>query len=171
MERSISSTAADSLAAEIKKRQPFDCPGQEAYLNLVRTYSTLHAPMEKLLKQHGISPAKYNILRILRGSLTSGESMEHGLPSLEIADRLITRVPDITRLVDGLEAEAMVTRTRSTEDRRVVYVGITAKGTELLLILEQPVMEMHQNSLAHMSSEELAELNRLLVKARQAVSR
>jgi DNA-binding MarR family transcriptional regulator len=168
MEQRIYSPGANSLAAEIKKRQPFDCPAQEAYLNIMRTHSLLLGPFEHLLKQYGISPAKYNILRILRGSLGSGESREYGLPSLEIADRLITRVPDITRLVDGLEADEMVVRTRCTEDRRVVYVGITAKGMELLDLLEEPVMQLHRRSMAHMDSEELAELNRLLVKARQA---
>ena len=168
MERHISAPPADSLAAEIKKRQPFDCPAQEAYLNLMRTHSTLLGPIEQLFKQHGISPAKYNILRILRGSMNTGECGKHGLPSLEIADRLITRVPDITRLVDGLEADEMVVRTRCTEDRRVVYVGITPKGLALLDVLEEPLMELHRKTMANLDSDELAELNRLLVKARHA---
>jgi DNA-binding MarR family transcriptional regulator len=168
MEQHIYSPKIDSLAAEIKKRQPFENPAQEAYLNVMRTHSVLFGPVEHLLKQYGISPAKYNILRILRGSVGSGECQEYGLPSLEIADRLITRVPDITRLVDGLEADAMVIRTRCTQDRRVVYVGITAKGMELLDRIDEPVMQLHRKLMAHMNSEELAELNRLLVKARQA---
>ena len=158
--------APDSLAAEIKKQQPFECPAQEAYLNLMRTHSILLGPMEQLFKQHGISPAKYNILRILRGSQKTGECGQHGLPSLEIADRLIARVPDITRLVDGLETDELVTRTRCTDDRRVVYVGITTEGLELLDKLEKPLMALHQHTLAHLDAEELAELNRLLVKAR-----
>jgi DNA-binding MarR family transcriptional regulator len=119
-----------------------------------------------LFNQHGISPAKYNILRILRGAKTTGECSDHGLPSLEIADRLITRVPDITRLVDGLEEDGFVIRTRCTADRRVVYVGITGKGLQLLEALEQPLMQLHQNTLAHLGADELKELNRLLVKAR-----
>lgn len=167
MERHISPPPADSLAAEIKKRQPFDCPAQEAYLNLMRTHSALLGPIEQLFKQHGISPAKYNILRILRGSKNNGECGEHGLPSLEIAERLITRVPDITRLVDGLEADGMVTRTRCTEDRRVVYVGITLQGLALLDVLEEPLMNLHRQTLVHLDETELAELNRLLVKARR----
>jgi len=89
MEPHVQAPAPDSLAAEIKKRQPFDCPAQEAYLNLMRTHSVLLGPIEQLFKQHGISPAKYNILRILRGAKNTGESGCHGLPSLEIADRLI----------------------------------------------------------------------------------
>lgn len=161
------SPPSGSLAAEIKKRQAFESPAQEAHLNIMRTHSVLLGPFEHLMKKHGISPAKYNILRILRGSVSTGECGERGLPSLEIADRLIARVPDITRLVDGLEADAMVTRTRSTDDRRVVYVGITVKGMQLLGILDEPVMQLHHQSMAHMDSEELVELNRLLVKLRQ----
>jgi DNA-binding MarR family transcriptional regulator len=167
MERHITAPPPDSLAAEIKKREPFDSPAQEAYLNIMRTHSELVGPMEKLFKEHGVSATKYNILRILRGTLAGDEQCsEHGLPSLEIADRLITRVPDITRLVDGLEEDGLVQRTRCNRDRRVVYVGITARGMELLGVLDKPVMDLHCRSLAHLSDEELAELNRLLVKAR-----
>jgi DNA-binding MarR family transcriptional regulator len=166
MERHITAPPPDSLAAEIKKREPFECPSQEVYLNIMRTHSVLMGPMERLFKDHGVSVAKYNILRILRGSNSVGECSEHGLPSLEIADRLITRVPDITRLVDGLEEDGLVLRTRCNRDRRVVYVGITAKGMELLGILDKPVIDMHKNKLEHLTAEELTELNRLLVKAR-----
>jgi DNA-binding MarR family transcriptional regulator len=166
MQRLVSAPTPESLAAEIKKREPFNCPCQEAYLNLMRTHSELLGPMERLFKEHGISAAKYNILRILRGSQSTEECSEHGLPSLEIADRLITRVPDITRLVDGLEHDGLVARTRCNKDRRVVYVGITSRGLELLSALDKPVMDLHQTTLAHLHPQELAELNRLLVKAR-----
>jgi DNA-binding MarR family transcriptional regulator len=132
----------------------------------MRTHSMLLGPIEHLFKQHGISPAKYNILRILRGAKSNGECGDHGLPSLDIAERLITRVPDITRLVDGLVEDGLVIRTRCTADRRVVYVGITDNGMKLLEILDQPLMQLHQNTLAHLDAEELKELNRLLVKAR-----
>jgi DNA-binding MarR family transcriptional regulator len=155
-----------SLAAEIRKKLPFTSPVEEAFLNLLRTASLLQAPSEQLFKQHGISPAKYNILRILRGSKITGESADHGLPSLEIADRMVTRVPDITRLVDGLEIDGLVLRTRCTEDRRVVYVGITAQGLNLLERLDEPLMQQHQTLMSKLTAEELAELNRLLVKAR-----
>jgi DNA-binding MarR family transcriptional regulator len=156
----------DTLAGEIKKREPFACPAQEAYLNLLRTFSILAGPLEHFFKQHGISAAKYNVLRILRGVKAEGECGETGLPSLEIADRLITRVPDITRLVDGLESDGLVARTRCTDDRRVVYVGITAAGLSLLGKLDEPLIDLHTGSLSHMSDDELKELSRLLVKAR-----
>ena len=156
-----------SLAAEIKKRQPFGSPAQEAYLNLLRTASVLEGPIEQVFKQHGISPAKYNILRILRGSKSTGECGEYGLPSLEIAERMITRVPDITRLVDGLEADGLVTRNRCTADRRVVYVGITTPGLDLLDRLDAPLTLAHQHLMAHLTRDELDVLNQLLVKARK----
>jgi DNA-binding MarR family transcriptional regulator len=161
-------SASDSLATQIKKRQPFDSPAQEAYLNMLRTHSVLSGPMEQLFKKHRISPAKYNILRILRGSKSTGESGNRGLPSLEIADRMITRVPDITRLVDGLESDGLVTRNRCDEDRRVVYVDITPSGMQLLNQLDVPLTELHQHMLGHLSVDELTELNRLLVKARRS---
>jgi DNA-binding MarR family transcriptional regulator len=154
------------LAEEIKKKQPFDSAAEEALLNLMRTCSVLSASSEQLFKKHGISPPKYNIMRILRGSTRTGECGRHGLPSLEIAERMITRVPDITRLVDGLEKEGLVARTRCTEDRRVVYVGITKKGLELLERIDGPLTELNRGLLSHFTNDELGELNRMLVKAR-----
>lgn len=156
------------LAEEIKKRDPFDTPAEEAYLNLMRTHAHLVAPAEVLFKAHGISPAKYNVLRILRGSLGTGECGKLGLPSLEIATRMITRVPDITRLVDGLEEAGLVARTRCTQDRRVVYVGISKKGLDLLASLDEPVAQQTRELLNHMSEGELTDLTRLLAKARHA---
>jgi DNA-binding MarR family transcriptional regulator len=167
MDAGKSIVRVSGLAEEIKKRLPFASPAEEAFLNLLRTHAELTTPGEALFKQYGISPAKYNILRILRGSRRTGECGKHGLPSLEIAQRLITRVPDITRLVDGLQAAGLVARTRCSEDRRVVYVGLTRKGLELVDSLDEPLCEMHRHVFSEMSEAELAELNRLLVKARK----
>jgi DNA-binding MarR family transcriptional regulator len=162
--RSQSVERSSSLAKEIKKKRPFDLPEQEASLNLERTATILAAQFEQLFKRHGISPAKYNVLRILRGAkLTDGIE---GLPSLEIGSRLVARLPDITRLVDGLEDDGLVTRRRCTEDRRIVYVAITEKGLRLLAELDSPTVELHKKQLGHLTRAELAELNRLLVKAR-----
>jgi DNA-binding MarR family transcriptional regulator len=166
MEQRNFNSTSQSLAAEIKKRQPFESLAQEAYLNLMRTHSVLLGPMERFFKQSGISSTKYNILRILRGSKSTGECGDEGLPSLEIADRLIARVPDITRLVDGLLHDGLVLRTRCTDDRRVVYVGITSAGLQLLERLGKPLMALHEKTLAHLNPDEMKELNRLLVKAR-----
>ena len=160
--------ARSVLAEEIKKHLPFDSPAEEAYLNLARTYAQLTGPSDSLFKRHSISPAKYNILRILRGAARMGEGCKAGLPSLEVAQRMITRLPDITRLVDGLESAGLVSRTRCKEDRRIVYVGITRKGQDLLDRIDKPVNDMVHGLLKHMSNQDLADLNRLLVKARKS---
>ena len=133
------------LAEEIKKRFPFDSPAEEAFLNLARTHAQLTGPLDGLFKRHGVSPAKYNILRILRGAARVGDGCKAGLPSLEVAQRMITRLPDITRLVDGLEAAGLVLRR-----------------------LDKPVLEMVEALLKHMSKQDLADLGRLLVKARKS---
>jgi len=152
-----------SLQAEIKKRDPFAVPEQEAFLNIMRTAGVLAGTFQDLLKRHEISPPQYNVLRILRGAGGAG------LPSLEITDRMITRVPDITRLVDRLEAAGLATRKRTTADRRVVLVKITARGQKLLARLDGPIVERHQQLMAHLSRAELAEVNRLMVKIRSAL--
>ncbi|HTN76819.1 MAG TPA: MarR family transcriptional regulator, partial [Pirellulaceae bacterium] len=89
-----------------------------------------------------------------------------GLPCLEIASQMITRMPDITRLVDRLEAAGLVERSRTDTDRRVVLVKITAGGLELLAKLDQPVRDTHQRIMSSLSEDELRELSRLLTKAR-----
>jgi DNA-binding MarR family transcriptional regulator len=154
--------AKSVLQEELRKQNPFDAPEQEAALNLVRTCDHVQQEFGRLFNAHGISGPQYNVLRILRG--VGGE----GLPSLEIAGRMITRMPDITRLVDRLEQAGLVRRSRTREDRRVVLVKITPAGLDLLSRLDEPVLDLHRRLLGHLSRKELAELNRLLVKARQA---
>jgi DNA-binding MarR family transcriptional regulator len=150
-----------TLKDEIKKRDPFACPEQEAALNLTRTADRLESAFARLFKERGISGSQYNVLRILRGAGTA-------LPCLEIAARMITQLPDITRLVDRLEASGLVERTRTADDRRVVLIRVTEKGLALLAGLDEPLLDLHRRQLGHLSRDELAELNRLLVKARSA---
>jgi len=148
-----------NLQREIKKRQPFEAPEQEAMLNLVRTNDRFQLRFARLFREFGLTASQYNVLRILRGE---GKP----LPCLEIADRMIAAVPGITGLVDRLEGMGLVTRDRSTEDRRVVYVAITAKALGLLGKLDGPVVDLHKALIGHLTQAELRELNRLLEKAR-----
>ena len=150
------------LQQEIKKQQPFDVLEQETALNLFRTGDVLQLEFARLFREAGISAPQYNVLRILRGA--GGD----GLPCLEIAARMIGSVPDLTRLLDRLEEAHLVARARSVADRRVVLVKIAAEGAKLLGRLDKPVVELHQRQLSHMTRKELAELNRLLLKARRA---
>ncbi|MEL6110754.1 MAG: MarR family transcriptional regulator [Planctomycetota bacterium] len=147
------------LQRELKKKGTFDSPEQEATLNLLRTSDEFHNRMGRLFRDYGLTASQYNVLRILRGE---GKP----LPSLEIANRLIQVVPAITGLIDRLEKAEFVTRHRCENDRRVVYVEVTKKGTKLLNEMDQPVLEMHQELIGHLARKELSELIRLLEKAR-----
>jgi DNA-binding MarR family transcriptional regulator len=147
------------LQDEVKKKRAFDSPEQEAALNLFRTSDRLQLCFARLFRSYRLTPSQYNILRILRGE-------GRPLPCLEIAQRTITVVPGITGLIDRLERARLVSRRRSAEDRRVIHVAITDKGLRLLAELDEPVLELHRRTLGHLSPAELAELNRLLEKAR-----
>src|SRR6516162_5191149 len=107
----------ERLRRELKKRDPFTRSEQEAILSIARTGDQLFLRVERLFREHGLTAPQYNVLRILRGE---GKP----LPMCEIASRTVQVVPGITGLVDRLEAANLVRRERSTEDRRVIFVGI-----------------------------------------------
>lgn len=150
-----------ALQTELRKKQPFDCREQEATLNLLRTADFLTREAAALFEQHGISTPQYNVLRILRGHRDSG------LPCQEIVAQMVTQTPDITRLVDRLEAAGLATRARTAADRRVVLVHITKPGLDLLERLDKPVLDLHRRQMHHLTPAEITELNHLLVKLRQ----
>lgn len=148
------------LQREIGKRRPFELPEQEAYLNLVRTFHHLANIEDRVMRTFQVTPAQYNVLRILRG--IGGEGASCSI----IRDRMIARVPDITRLIDRLEERDYVTRHRGPKDRRVVLVRIADKGRNLLDRMDEPILDMHRRQLGHLSESELKQLNHLLEKAR-----
>lgn len=152
--------AAKTLQEEIRKKRPFDQPEEEAALNLLRTIDAIRAPTDRLFAEHGLSDSQYNVLRILRGH--GGD----GVPCSEVGDQMITRMPDVTRLVDRLEQAKLVERARTAADRRVVLVRLTDAGRALLEKLDEPVRQVHIDLLGHLSRTELEELTRLLVKIR-----
>jgi DNA-binding MarR family transcriptional regulator len=147
------------LQGEVKKKQPFAQLEQEAALNLARTNDQVQIRFERLFRDYGLTPSQYNVLRILRGE---GEAM----PILEIAQRTVTIVPGITGLIDRLERAGFVARRRCKEDRRVIFVEITAAGIAVLKKLDQPVLDLHQELMGHLTEKELRELIRLLEKTR-----
>lgn len=158
-------TRARSLQHEIGKRNPFDLPEQEAYLNLVRTVSLLNVQTERFFREHGLSEATYNALRILRGATIGPEAVGMRACS-EIGEQMVAQVPDVTRVVDRIEKAGLAQRCRCPEDRRVVYVKITRKGLDLLAKLDGALLELHKSQLGHMKRADLSCLNRLLVAAR-----
>ena len=151
--------SAGKLQQELKKRNPFESLAQEAWLNLVRTYSQLQIRFERMLGEYGMTGCQYNILRILRGE-------GNPLPILEIASRTIHPVPGITGLIDRLEKAGWVRRERSTADRRVIYVGITDTALELLRQIDQPINDLHEEIMQPLSQGDRRELNRLLEELR-----
>ena len=150
-----------SLRDELRQRKPFHSLQQEAYLNLGRTAAMLHDALEQTLKPYGISATQYNVLRILRGASPDG------LCRNEIRDRLLTRMPDVTRLLDRMEEAGLVMRTRGTEDRRLVSTMLTSRGRKLVDALDGPVDEEHERRLGHLSKAQLRSLIELLTLARQ----
>ena len=121
------------IYAEIKQSKPLRVPGQEAHITILRTADVLRHAVERAMSPFAISSEQYNVLRILRGAGGAG------LPTLEIADRMLSRSPNITRLVDRLIAKKLVRRVRSRQDRRVVMITITPEGGELLAQLDAVV--------------------------------
>ncbi|HEV2732161.1 MAG TPA: MarR family transcriptional regulator [Terriglobales bacterium] len=149
------------IQAEIKQVKPFSSLEEEALLSLHRTADQLQWRIFELLKPHGVSPTQYNALRILRGA------KEHGRSCSEIAERMINRDPDITRLIDRLERRGLVQRAREKKDRRVVTARITPAGLELLKELDRPVEEFNRKMLGHLGEQKLKRLIKLLEVARE----
>jgi DNA-binding MarR family transcriptional regulator len=150
-----------TLAREIKKAKPFDVREQEAFLNLARTWDVLSGEMAvSVFKPAGLTPAQYNVLRILRGA---GGALACG----EIGARMIAREPDMTRLLDRLETRGLVARSREANDRRVVSVRITSAALKALEALDPQVLAAHRKQLGHMTKKELEQLIALLEKARR----
>lgn len=160
----------DALHTKLNKKHGFDSPEQQAYLNLAYTHTQLAAAFAQLFKSYGLSEATYNILRILRFVRKHPESGSDALPCGEIGDRLVTRVPDVTRLIDRLVEGGFVDRIRGEADRRVVLARITTQGLALLRKLDRPVLDLHDQTLGHLTRAELKQLNDLLEKARQGKS-
>src|SRR3954469_18109591 len=155
---------ASDLRNEIKQTKPFVSLEAEAHLNIERTAAVLGHAFAERLKPFGITSTQYNVLRILRGAGAEG------LCRNEVRDRLVAQVPDVTRLLDRLEASGLIERERGTTDRRLVSTRITAAGLKLLDQLDDPVIEMHRKLLGHMSAEQLRSLIELLALARDGVS-
>ncbi|MGQ0561499.1 MAG: MarR family winged helix-turn-helix transcriptional regulator [Gemmatimonadota bacterium] len=150
------------LRDEIRQRRPFKSLEQEAHLNIVRTAARLADDFDQLVKPFGITSAQYNVLRILYGA------EPEGLCRNEVRDRMLTRMPDMTRLLDRMERAGLVSRAREAEDRRQVRTRISDRGRRVLQELEVPVAEEHERRLGHLSDAQLEQLIELLSLVREA---
>ena len=138
---------------------------QDAFMSIQRNADWLMRDLEEILEEHSLSPAQYNVLRILR---TAGPA---GMACHEIGERMITRDPDMTRLLDKLEDRELLTRSRERADRRVIRTRISQGGLKLLRELDDPVRNLHRKQLGHLSEKRLRLLVRLLESVREQVVR
>ena len=127
-----------ALQRELRQRKPFTSKSHEGAVALLRTADVVRWRTSAALEEHDITPQQYNVLRVLRGAEPDG------LPTLEIADRMVERTPGITRLLDRLEVKGLIGRTRGSADRRCVVCRISSPGLSLLSSLDAPVNEANE---------------------------
>lgn len=153
---------AGKLRREIQQVKPFTSLEEEVFLNLIRTADELMRRFSEVLKPAELTPTQYNVLRILRGAEPEGISCR------EIAERMVTHDPDVTRMLDRLEKRGLVVRRREARDRRIINTRITPKGLNLLAGIDQDVADFHRRKLQHIKTSSLNKLNSLLEKARSS---
>ena len=139
------------------------CLEELVYLELLRTTDSLSRGIVQVLREDDLSATQYNVLRILRGA-------PDGLACGEIANRMITRDPDVTRLLDRLERRKLIERGRDPQDRRTVMAKITRDGLKMLARLDEPILQMHRRQLGHLGISRLRELAEILLEARKQAS-
>ena len=138
----------------------FDSPEQEAYLAMWRTYDRLRTFEDELFADWDLTAQQYNLLRLLKSS------HPEFVPTLSVIARLVSRSPDITRMLDKLETRGWISRTRSETDRRTVWVRITDSGLAMLDLIAEPLADCHERQLGHLTERELKSLTALLKRAR-----
>jgi len=150
-----------SLKLEIIQEKPFASLQEEAFLGLLRTADCLQRAMHLGIRNQGLTMTQYNVLRILRGS------QPHGLTCSAIGERMITAVPDITRLLNRLKTARLVSQKRDSRDRRAVWTQITPEGLNLLRQMDPLIEQLPGKILRHMQETQLKELIVLLEAARE----
>ena len=161
----MSALSQSRLQAEIQQRVPFDSVRGEALLSVLHTADVIRRRTARTMEPFGVTPQQYNVLRILRGAGCSG------LPTLEIADRMIEQAPGITRMIDRLEAKKLVSRERGCNDRRQVVCRITSEGLELLASMDAPLREHAASAVGSATEQELVALIAVLDAIRAAPDR
>ena len=151
-----------TLQEEIKQTRPFASPEHEAHLSVIRTAAVLADEDERFLRPYGITATQFNVLRSLRGAEPDG------LCRNEVRDRMLTRMPDMTRLLDRMEEAGLVIRSRETDDRRMVRTKIAAAGLNLLAELDGVIERDHKSRFARLSADELRSLIQTLAKVRDS---
>src|SRR5437899_7804121 len=145
---------AGRLAKEIQQKKPFASTEEEALLNLARTFEVVQQRLSDALKPYQLTATQYNVLRILRGAGPDGVTCS------QAGERMVNHDPDMTRLLDRIEARKLVERARSRQDRRVVITRIAKKGLELVNSLDAPMNAALRRHLGHVGKAKLTQLER-----------
>ncbi len=140
------------LESELKQSRPFARRSQEAMVSIMRTAAILDHVLQDALKEFGITPTQYNVLRILRGA------GKDGLCGREVGERLVSRVPDVSRLLDRMEDLGLMTRERDASDRRHVTARIAPKGLKVLIEAEPTLRELEAQFMDGVPAESLEDL-------------
>ncbi|HET7273924.1 MAG TPA: MarR family transcriptional regulator [Longimicrobiaceae bacterium] len=154
---------AKNLRTEIAQTRPFASRQQEAHLSIMRTAAALDHAVSEALKPYGVTPAQYNILRILRGA------GDEGLCRNAVRDRMVAKVPDTTRMLDRMEAAGLVERSRDENDRRFVTTRISDEGLRLTAELDEPMEALAHKHAGHLTKSELTMLIDLLARIREVL--
>jgi len=152
-----------SLAEQIQQTRPFEGVQQEAFLNLLRTSEELAHWTGRFLKEHGLTHAQFNVLRILRGAGAAG------LCRREISERMVTAMPDVSRLLDRMEKAGWIARERGEKDRREVSTVITPSGLEKLAALDKPIQRLHEKQFEGLEKGKLRKLIATLTAIREQI--
>jgi len=145
----------------VEKSIGFDSSEQRVFLHLWRTYDLFKAIEDTCLSKFGVTPQQYTALRVLKAAYPDG------VQTMQLGQRMISRGPDMTRMLDRLESMKLINRARGKENRRAVEAVITPTGLTLLETMATEIVAMHQHQLGHLSSNQQTQLVRLLRLARQ----
>ena len=150
------------LQRDLRQRRAFRSSAHEAIVDLLHTADLVRRRLGEAIEPHGITVQQFNVLRILRGAGTEG------LPTLEVAARMVEQTPGITRLLDRLEAKTLVRRQRCQKDRRQHLCWITSLGRDLLDRLDDPVLHIGEELLTGLGAAERSRLIHMLDAVRAA---
>jgi DNA-binding MarR family transcriptional regulator len=149
------------LAKELRQTRPFRSKEEEGFLNLGRTWEFLQKQVADCLKEWQLTPAQYNVLRILRGA------GKDGVTCTQAGERMLSAEPDMTRLVDRMEARGLIRRERTKEDRRVVLITLADDGLELVNRIDGPLHQLLQKRLGHLGRQRLEQMIEILEALRE----
>lgn len=149
-------SADETVRRELRQGRPFRSEAQAVIVGLLLTADRVKRRIAALVEPHGITVQQFNVLRILRGAGSQG------MPTLEVAGRMVEQTPGITRLLDRLESKQLVRRQQCPKDRRQHLCWITTKGEQLLEKLEDPLQEVAEKTLKGIAAGRRTELLGLL---------